>query len=51
MVQEMAQETMNGTGNLDDSGGHEWYRKPWMVQKTLDGSGDHKRYRRWLRKP
>jgi hypothetical protein len=30
MVQEtwMVQETMNGTGNLDGSGEHEWYRKP-----------------------
>jgi hypothetical protein len=29
MVQEMAQETMNGIGNLDGSGAHEWYRR-WL---------------------
>ncbi len=45
----MVQETMNGTGNLDGSGDHEWYRKPgWfrrqlMVQETPNGSGDDER--------
>jgi hypothetical protein len=29
----MVQETMNGTGNLDGSGGHEWYRKPGWFRK------------------
>ncbi len=41
MVQDtwMVQETMNGTGNLDGSGGDEWYRKAWMVQETVNGTG------------
>jgi hypothetical protein len=40
MVQDtwMVRETMNGTGNLDGSGDHEWYRKPCMVQETMNGT-------------
>ncbi len=49
----MVQETMDGSGD------HEWYRKPWMVQETmndtgnLDGSGDHEWYRTpgWFKRP
>jgi hypothetical protein len=39
--------------NLYGSRDHEWHRKPWMVQETmngtanLDGSGDNE----WYRKP
>ncbi len=47
MVQEMAQETVSGTGNLDGSGDmNSW--KPCCI-KTLDESGNHKRDKKpWI---
>jgi hypothetical protein len=45
----MVQEILYGSGD------QEWYRKPWMVQETMNGTGDdsggHEWYRRRLRRP
>ncbi len=44
MVQEtLVQESMKGIG----SGDHEWYRKPWMVQETMNSTGNTG----WFRRP
>jgi hypothetical protein len=38
----MVQETLDGSGDP------EWYRKPWMVQETMIGTGNPVASKPWM---